>query len=191
MLSPLPHAGLLKWKFRHQIFWNTNSRFIFITLYHLWSNYTISHSSKFVVLQGDWSIFKELAISFVSFDVPVPRLVHFYESRILTGSFLCTNQNAGFIKMIQSSILAKTPHFSRKYQTSPIPNIIDQLVFINSNTCCSSCNIIQSSDLAKTPHFSLSIAFYIENVLLTFANTQTFFFSYDPPFSRGNIYIDI
>jgi hypothetical protein len=63
--------------------------------------------------------------------------------------------------MMKLLFCEKTPSFPRKYQTSPIPNIIDQLVFItrniyhHENNCCSLSSKNLFSKFKKLSHLGL------------------------------------
>jgi hypothetical protein len=55
--------------------------------------------------------------------------------------------------MVTPSFREKTAVFDEKYQTSPIPNIIDQSKYHHSTQCCSSHIMVEPSFLEKTFFF--------------------------------------
>jgi hypothetical protein len=91
--------------------------------------------------------------------------------------------------MMEVSFYEKTPSFRLKYQTSPIPNINDQLIL-----WVSSIWLISFIQLLSFPTvvFLESRIIYNHNLWPWHRQTdrqtdrQTIFFSYDPPYSRGN-----
>ena len=103
------------------------------------------------------------------------------------------NKCCSWSTMLASSFCQKTPNFPWKYQTSPIPNIIDQLVFINANTCCSwsLMNYIFIT-MDRKYHKNLFCGIFRRFIfwwpLTCYKPTDKLFsfFSYDPPYSRGN-----
>ncbi len=96
--------------------------------------------------------------------------------------------------MMELSFREKAPSFPRKYETSPIPNIIDQLVFITRNIYHHENNCCPLSSKNLFPKFTnLSYLGLVEtSFMLAFdlwlwhTQPQTYVFSYDPPYSWGN-----
>jgi hypothetical protein len=98
--------------------------------------------------------------------------------------------------VMELSFREKTPSFPLKYQTSPIPNIIDQLVFItrniyhHKNNCCSLSSKTLFPKFTKLSHIGLvetsfMLTFDLWPLTLTSTYIQTIFFHMTLPTVEG------